>query len=119
LKKLQSYEPLHSKMNPTSCLFESRFVWHKPQSFPPNRDPKMPESQQLFFGLWLLSRIFQHPAIQTKIEQPFSGFFQQVKVRQPKGRKDSIQTVIQISRPLDSFLYEATENFEVFSIIQN
>jgi hypothetical protein len=74
----------------------------------------MPESQQLFFGLRLLSRIFeefQHPAIQTIIVLPSGGFFKQIKVRQPKGRKDSIQTVIRTSRGLDSFLYEAAQSF--------
>jgi hypothetical protein len=40
----------------------------------------------------------QQSAIQTKIEQHFGGFFQQIKVRQPLGRKDSKQTVIPISR---------------------
>jgi hypothetical protein len=63
---------------------------HKPQSFPPNRAPKMLESQQLFF-----------------------------KSAPPIGREDSIQTVIRTSRRLDSFLYEAAQNFEVFSNIQN
>jgi hypothetical protein len=51
--------------------------------FPPNRAPKMPESQQLFLELWLVSRIFgenQQSAIQTKIEHQFGGFFQQIKV---------------------------------------
>ncbi len=38
------------------------------------------------------SFIFQHPAIQTKIVQPLGGFFQQIKVRRPIGRTDSIQT---------------------------
>jgi len=28
LKRLQSYELLHTKMNLTSCLFGSRFVWN-------------------------------------------------------------------------------------------
>jgi hypothetical protein len=63
-------------------------------------------------------RIFeenQQSAIQTKIEQNFVGFFQQIKVRQPIGRKDSKQTVIPTSRRLDSFLYEAAQNFELFS----
>jgi hypothetical protein len=79
-------------------------------------------SQQFFFGLRLGSGIFeefQHPAIQTKIVQHFGGFFHQIKVCQPIGRKDSIQTGIQTSRMLDSFLYEAAQNFEVFSNIQN
>jgi hypothetical protein len=41
----------------------------------------MRESQQLFFGLRLVSRMFeenQQPAIQTKKEQPFGRFFQQI-----------------------------------------
>jgi hypothetical protein len=67
---------------------------HRQQPFPANRDPKCRKVNLLFFGLRLMSRIFQHPAIQTKIEQPFGGFFQQIKVWQPVGRKDSIQTVI-------------------------
>jgi hypothetical protein len=55
---------------------------------------------------------------QTKIEQHFGGFFHQIKVRQPIGRQDSMQTVIRTSRRLDSFLHEAAQNFEVFSNIQ-
>jgi hypothetical protein len=61
----------------------------------------------------------QQSTIQTKIEQHFGGFFQQIKVRQPIGRKDSKQTVIPTSRRLDSFLYEAAQNFELFSNIQD
>jgi hypothetical protein len=55
----------------------------------------------------------QQSAIQTKIEQHFGEFFQQINVRQPIGIKDSKQTVIPTSRRLD--LYEATQNFELFS----
>jgi hypothetical protein len=43
----------------------------------------MQESQQLFLGLRLVRKIFeenQQSAIQTKIEQHFGGFFQQIKV---------------------------------------
>jgi hypothetical protein len=72
----------------------------------------------LFFGLWLVSKEFQHPTIQAKIEQHFGGFFHQIKVRQPIGRQDSMQTVIQTSRRLDSFLQEAAQNFELFLSIQ-
>jgi hypothetical protein len=50
-------------------------------SFPPKGAPKMRERHQLFFGLQLVSKEFQHPAIQTKIEQHFGGFFHQIKVR--------------------------------------
>jgi hypothetical protein len=81
----------------------------------------MRESQQLFLELRLVSGIFeenQQSEIQTKIEQHFDRFFQQIKVRQPIGRKNSKQTVIPTSRRLDSFLFEAAENFELFLIIQ-
>ncbi len=82
----------------------------------------MREIQQFFLGLQLVSSIFeenQQSAIQTKIEQHFGRFFQQIKVWQPIGRKDSKQTVIPTSRRLDSFLYEAAQNFEFFSNIQD
>jgi hypothetical protein len=60
----------------------------------------MPESQQVFFELRLVIRILeelQHPAMTAPSKpkvQPFGGFFHQIKVRQPIGRKDFIQTVI-------------------------
>jgi hypothetical protein len=49
----------------------------------------------LFLGLRLVSKEFQHPTIKTKIEQHLGGFFHQIKVHQPLGRQDSMQTVIQ------------------------
>jgi hypothetical protein len=64
-------------MNLISCLFGSRFACAKPCS-----------------GLQLVSKEFQHPAIQTKIEQHFGGLIPQIKVRQPIGRQDSMHTVI-------------------------
>jgi hypothetical protein len=78
----------------------------------------MRERHQFFFGLWLVSKECQHPAIQTKIEQHFGRFFHQIKVHQPTGRQDSMQTMIRTSRRLDSFLHEAAHNFEVFSNVQ-
>jgi hypothetical protein len=115
-------EPLPAKMNPTSCLFGLLFsTLHelKPWSFPRNHAPKMRESHQLFFGLGHMSKKFEHPAIQTKIEQHFGGFFHQIKVRQPIRRQDSMQTVIRTRRRLDSILHEAAQDFEVFSNIQD
>jgi hypothetical protein len=84
----------------------------------PRHAPKMGDIHQLFFGLRLMSKEFQHPAIQTKIDEHFGVFFHQIKVCQPLGRQDSMQTVIRTSRRLDSFLQEAAQNFEVFSNIQ-
>jgi hypothetical protein len=86
----------------------------KQGTFPPDLAPKMRKRHQLFFGLQLVSKEFQHPAIKAKIEKHFGRFFHQIKVRQPIGIQDSMQT----SRRLDSFLHEAVQNFEVFSNIQ-
>jgi hypothetical protein len=92
---------------------------HKLRFFPLCRAPKVRESQQLFLGLQLVSKENQQSSIQTKIEQHFGGFFQQIKVRQPIGRKDFKKTVIPTSRRLDSIFYEAAQNFELFSNIQD
>jgi hypothetical protein len=61
-------------IQPPACLDHGLHVL-KPRSFPLNRAPKMQERHQLFFELWLVSKEFQHPAIQTKIEQQYGGFF--------------------------------------------
>jgi hypothetical protein len=83
----------------------------KPQSFPPNCAPKMRERHQLFFGLWLVSKEFQNPAIQTKIEQHFGGLFHQIKVHQPIGRQDSMQTVIEQAGGWDHFCMKRLTTF--------
>jgi hypothetical protein len=119
LIRVQNSEPLHAKINPTSCLFGSRFACAQTAIFSAHRAPKKRERHQLFFGLQLVSKEFQHPTIQTKIEQHFGGFFHQIKVRQPIGRLDSMQTKIRTIRRLDSVLHEAAQNFEVFSNIQD
>ncbi len=103
--------------SPPTCR-DHGLYGHKLQSFPPNRSPKMRESQQFVFGLRLVSKEFRHPTIQTRIVQHFGRFFHQINVRQSIGRKDYIQTSILTSRRLDSILYEAAQNFEVFSNIQ-
>jgi hypothetical protein len=79
----------------------------------------MREIHQLFFGLWLACKKFHPSATQTKIELHFGEFFYQMKVRQPIGRQDSMQTVNRTSRRLDSFLHEAAQNFELLSNIQD
>jgi hypothetical protein len=73
LIRVHSSEPIHGKMNSTSCLFGSRFACAQTQSFPPNHAPKIQERHQLFFGLQLVSKEFEHPPSQTKIEQHFGG----------------------------------------------
>jgi hypothetical protein len=118
LIRVQSSEPLHAKVNPTSYFLGSRFACAQTVIFSAKLCSKYAGETSVVFGLRLVSKEFQHPTIQTKIEQRFSGFFHQIKVRQPIGRQDSMQTVIRISRRLDLFLHEATLNFEVFSNIQ-
>jgi hypothetical protein len=49
----------------------------------------------------------------------FGGFFHQIKVRQPIGRKDSIQAVCRRMRRLEALLYLEVQNFELFSKIQD
>jgi hypothetical protein len=67
----------------------------KPQSFSPKCAPKIRERYQLFFGLRLVSKELHHSAIETKIEQNFGGYFHQIKVRQPIGGQDCMQTAEQ------------------------
>jgi hypothetical protein len=66
-------------IQPPTCLDHGLHVL-KPQSVPPNRAPKMQEIHQLFFGLRLVGKEFQPPAIKTKMEQHFDRFFHQIKV---------------------------------------
>jgi hypothetical protein len=64
-----------------------------------------------------MSRIFeefQHPAIQTKIEHHLGGLFHQIKVRQPIGRKDSIQPVCRRMRCI--FVFCCLDSFQKFKI---
>ncbi len=81
----------------------------------------MLESQLLVFGFRLVSRIFQHPDFQTKIEQPFGGFFQQIKVRQP--RKNGFYKNRDPNKQEVGFFFcmkgLRSQNVEVFSDIQN
>jgi hypothetical protein len=67
--------------NHPAC-WDHRLYVHKPRSFPPNRAPKMRESQQLFLRLRLVGKMFeenQQSAVQTNIEHYFGRFFQQIK----------------------------------------
>jgi hypothetical protein len=89
LIRVQSSEPLFAKMNPTSCLSGSRVACSQTAIFSAELCSKNAgETSIMLFGLWLVSKEFQHPAIQTKIEQHFGGFFHRMKV----------QTVIRSSR---------------------
>ncbi len=75
-------------IQPHACL-DHGFHVLKPRSFSPNHAPKMQGRHQLFFGLRLVNKEFQHPAIQTKIEQHFGGFFHSDKSA-PANRKTGL-----------------------------
>jgi hypothetical protein len=94
LKRLQSSEPLHANMNPTSYLFGSPFSCAQTAIFSAEQCPKNAGETSIVIWITAREKKFKHPAIQTKIEQHFGGFFHQIKVRQPIGRQDSMQTVI-------------------------
>jgi hypothetical protein len=53
-------------IEPSTCLDHGLYVL-KLRSIPLNCALEMRERHQLFFGLWLVSKEFQHAAIQTKI----------------------------------------------------
>jgi hypothetical protein len=106
----------------SSFLFGTRVVCTQTEIFSANQSPKMRESQQKFFGLRLVSRIFEETLTSRNPNQnsaTLQVIFHQIKVRQPIRRKDSIQTVCRRSRRLEAFLYLAARNFELFSNIQD
>jgi hypothetical protein len=61
-------------IQPPACSDHGLFG-HKPQSFPPNYDAKMPESQDLFFGLRLLSEYSNIQQSKPKYSSPLADFF--------------------------------------------
>jgi hypothetical protein len=92
------------KWNPTSCLFGTRFACAQTAIF--SAEPCMYQKCGRVFRLQFVSKESRHPALQTKIEQHFGGFFHQIKVRQPIGRQNSMQTMIHLALCL-SLLMEA------------
>jgi hypothetical protein len=62
-------------MNPTSYLFGSQFACAQTAIFSAEPCSKMRERHQLFLGLRLVSKEYQHLTIQTKIEQHFGGCY--------------------------------------------
>jgi hypothetical protein len=65
-----------------------------------------------------MSKEFQHPAIQIKIEQHFGRFFHEMKVRQPIGRQAPYTNRDPNKQEVGLILHEAAQNFVVFSNIQ-
>jgi hypothetical protein len=79
----------------------------------------MQERHQLFFGLQVVSKAFQHPAIPTIILQHIDGFFHQIKVQQPIGRNDSMQIVIRDPNRKEVWFIFAWSSSELWSLFKN
>ncbi len=97
--RLQSPKPLHAELNPilllvriTVCMCSSCYLFRQTAVL-----HKCGRGINCSFGLRLISKELHHSAIQTKIESHFGGFFHQITVHQPIGRKDSMQPVIRTS----------------------
>ncbi len=122
LKILQSSELLRTKMNPTSCLFRSRFVYNHFFLLAGAllMDEKIGQSTALFwFGLQdvgILQNILLtscNPKSSCWISRIFGAWFwEKIAVCAHTNR-------VLNKQGLDSFLYEAAQIFEVFSNIQN
>ncbi len=112
--------PYKNASNPRTC-WNHGLYGHKLQSFSSRRVSKNAEKSTIV--LWITAcekYIWRNPTScnPTQNRAFLWHILSSKKVRQPIGRKDSIQTVILTSRRLDSFLYEAAQNFEVFPNIQ-
>jgi hypothetical protein len=57
--------------------------------------------------------------LERRLAQHFADIFYQIKVRQQKGRKDSMQDVCRRMRRLKGFLDETPKNFELKIQIQD
>jgi hypothetical protein len=63
--------------------------------------------------------VLQHPAIKTKIEHHFGGFFHQTKVHQPLGRQDSMRTVIRMAGGWIPFCMKRLRTLKSFQIFKS
>jgi hypothetical protein len=112
LIRVQSSEPLHAKMNPTSCSFGSWLAYAQTAIF--SAKPYSKKAGETSIVLWIILRLgvknYNIPQSKPcKIEQLFGGFFHQIKVCQPIGRQDSMQTVNFCMKWLRSL-----KSFEIF-----
>jgi hypothetical protein len=87
--------------------------------FPPNRSPKLRESQQLSFGLRLVRRIFEETRNPNQNRASIWKIFSSNKST-PANRKKGFYTNRNPNEQEVGFIsvYEAVQNLEVFSNIQ-
>jgi hypothetical protein len=119
LKRLQSCEPLHTKMNPNSCLFGSQFAWAQTTIFPPKLQKCGIVNCSLDYCSWV-----EHWGVPTSRNPNQNStalwrIFSSNKSVPANSMQWFYTNRIRTSRKLDSFLYEGAQNFEVFTNIQN
>ncbi len=116
LIKVHSFEPLQAKLNPTSCLFGSRIACAQTMIFSAESWSK--KTGETSVVLWITAHEQRIPTSRNPNQNRAALWWIFSSNKSVPGRQDSMQTVIQTSRRLDSFLHEAAQNFEVFSYIQ-
>jgi hypothetical protein len=107
-------ELLHAKMNPTFCLFGSRFACAPNTIF--SAEPCSKSAGETSVVLWVTAREERNPTSRN-LNQNRAALWRIFSSNKslPAKRKTGL---IRTSRRLDSFLHEAVQNFEVFSNIQ-
>ncbi len=106
--------------NPPDCSVRGLHVL-KPQSFLPNRACSK-NAGEISIVLWISARKWRIPSFRNRNQNRatlWRIFSSNESAPANRGRQDSLQTVIQTRRRLDSFLHEAALNFELLSNTQN
>jgi hypothetical protein len=84
--RVQSSEPLHAKMNPTSCLFGSQFACAQTAIFSAKLCSKNAGETSIVLWITLVSKKIPTPAVQTKIHSVLWRIFSANKSA-PANRK--------------------------------
>jgi hypothetical protein len=117
LKRLQSSEPLHTTLNPTSCLYRILSSCWLVNFYLMKKSAKVLH----YFGLDCgMLEFFKYSTYEPESKEQLLTLPRFCStVWWKRSRFVHIQTVIRKSRRFDSLLCEAAQNFEVFSNIQN
>ncbi len=112
-KSSKFWAPSHKNTSNSPISSADGLYGHKPYSFPPNRGLQKcgkVNNCSLDYGSWVeYLKNSNFPQSKSTLAD-----FSSNKMRQPIGRKDSIQAVSQRMRRLEALLYLAP-NFELFS----
>ncbi len=106
------------RMNPTSCLFGSRFACAQTAIF--SAEPCSKNAGETWIVLWitLLSKKFQHPAIQTKIEHHYGQIFSSNK-SVPANRKTGFYANRNPNKQVVGFIFSWSRTLKSFQIFKS